>query len=245
MNKLQIYNLFKNKKKDLERGLLVSVEGIDGSGKNTQVTNIDNYLTLQGYKVKVYRFPQYETPIGNVIATYLRGDFGDINNIPYELISIAYAADRVAMKSEIQNLLNAGYIVLLDRYTYSNVFNIAKMNDESKWMERIAWLEDIEFNEMGVVKPDLNIYLHVDPEISIQRIKERGKREYQQGKEDVYESNHKILRDAAKLYYELAENKHNWLLIDQMIDGNQISKDETFELLRNHFDSLLNRIKHK
>lgn len=244
MDKLQVYNLFK-KKKNLERGLLLAVEGVDGSGKNTQVTNVENYLLSLGYKVKVYRFPQYDTPIGNVIATYLRGDFGDINNIPYELISIAYAADRVAMKNEIQNLLNAGYIILLDRYTYSNVFNIAKMNDESKWIERVSWIEDIEFNQMGVVKPNLNIYLHVDPKISIQRIKERGKREYQQGKDDVYESNHKILIDAAKLYYELATTKNNWLLIDQMKNDEQISMDETFELLKKYLDNMLQKIKCK
>lgn len=237
MSNLQIYNLFKNGKK-IDGGKLITVEGLDASGKRTQVKNIEDYIREQGYKIKTFSFPQYENPIGKVISSYLRGDFGNIDSVPYELICIAYAADRAQASREIKSLLQSGYVVLSDRYTYSNVFTAAKMEEE-KWLNFIDWVEDMEFNQLGVAKPNFNLYLHVDPEISIQRIEERGKREYQNGKEDIHENNFKLLRDTSKAYLTVAANKNNWFVIDQMVDGKQISKDEAFSKIKIVIDQIL------
>lgn len=183
-----------------------------------------------GFAVVVYSFPQYQSTVGKVIASYLQGNYGDINNVPYELICTAYAADRARFAEDIATYLDNGYIVLCDRYTYSNAFTIAKMPNE-KWNDFINWIEDLEFNCLNVIEPDYNVYLHVDPTISMQRIEERGKREYQNNKEDIHESNFNLLKSASDVYLYLAQQKNNWIVIDEMENGKQLPIEEVFAKL--------------
>ncbi|MNV36093.1 Thymidylate kinase [compost metagenome] len=240
MNKLQVYNLFR-KKRELNKGLLITFEGIDGAGKGTHVNQLEKELRSTGYKVKKISFPDYKSPIGEVIASYLQGDYGDVKSVPHELICIAYGADRAKMRDEINSYLNNGYIVLSDRYTYSNLFTAAKM-EESKRLPFIEWIEDIEFKEMKVVRPDWNFFLYVDPQISIARTKERGKRDYQNGKEDIHENNSQLLIDTTKTYIDFANSKDNWIIINQMKDKKQIPIDEVFNMIKSHVKTLISEV---
>lgn len=237
MDKLKIYNLFKNNKR-LNKGLFLAFEGLDGSSKGTQTKLLTEYLKQEGYKVHVVRFPQYEKLIGQTISSYLRGEFGDINSVPYELICIAYAADRASIRDEIQNYLANGYVVIADRYTYSNLFTAAKMEKEKR-LPFIKWIEQMEFNELKVVKPDYNFLLYVDPEISLQRIAERGKRDYQNGKDDIHENNAQLLYDTAETYLDFAQQNDNWIVINQMRDSKQMSIEEVFAKIKKHVDTIL------
>ncbi|MNJ90021.1 Thymidylate kinase [compost metagenome] len=237
MNKLQVYNLFKNKKR-LKTGMLITFEGLDGSGKNTHVNNVAKYLEGLGFTAPIISFPEYERTIGKVIASYLKGEYGDIHNVPHELVCIAYAADRVRLKDQIQNSIENGHIVLADRYTYSNLFTAAKM-PKDKQAGFIDWIEDMEFSEMKIVKPDYNFYLYVDPKISIEQIKARGKRDYQEGKEDIHENNDQLLKDVSETYFNFAKDKPNWKLIDQMKNGKQKSLDKVFENIKKEIDDIL------
>jgi len=218
--------------------IIVSIEGIDGSGKGTNVNKIVEYLRSQRKKVIKYSFPQYETTIGKLIARYLKGDFGDINKVPYELICTAYAADRASIQSELKNTLNSVDYIILDRYTYSNLFTAAKL-PEDQWDTFINWIEDMEFNNLGILKPDYNFYLYVDPMISIQRIEERGKRDYQDGKEDIHENNKELLINTAKCYLKFANSRDNWFVIDQMVDGQQLPPDKVFEKIKEKLDLII------
>ncbi len=89
MNKLQVYNLFRESKKNIG-GKLITIEGIDGSGKRTQTDLLSRFLVEQGYKVKKLSFPNYEGLVGQTIASYLQGDYGDIDSIPQKIMSIVY-----------------------------------------------------------------------------------------------------------------------------------------------------------
>lgn len=222
----------------LERGLLLTIEGIDGSGKGTNVQLLEQALNNIGLPVITYRFPVYESVVGNIIAKYLRGEYGDINSVPYELICTAYAADRARFAEDILTYLDNGYVVLCDRYTYSNIFTAAKMS-EDKWDSFIEWVENLEFNCLGVVEPDYNIYLHVDPKISIQRIAERGKRSYQENQEDIHESNNNLLINASKAYLNLASKKDNWIIIDEMNGNEQLPIEIVFSKLFNEIYKIL------
>ncbi|MFW6008654.1 MAG: dTMP kinase [archaeon] len=222
----------------LNFGKIIAVEGIDGAGKNTQVNNIINYIKLHGKQVINYTFPRYETLIGEQIARYLKGEFGDISKVPYELICIAYAADRSTIRDKVLGHLRNNRYIVMDRYTYSNLFTAAKL-PENKWGEFINWIEDMEFNNLGVVKPDYNFYLYIDPELAVKRIKSRGKRDYQKGKEDIHENNVKLLKNVAKCYFNFAENKKNWFIINQMNHKQQLSEEEVFELIKDKLDIIL------
>jgi dTMP kinase len=237
MNKLQIYNLFKTQNKK-SGGKLITIEGIDGCGKRTQTEMLTKYLVEKGYNVKKFSFPNYDGLIGETIASYLRGDYGDVDSMPQKVLSIAYAADRLKIKDEINQHLLKGFIVLCDRYTYSNAFQAAKMKKKER-MNFIEWVENLEFKEMKIPKPDFNVYLHIDQEISSERTKKRGKREYQKCQEDIHENNEDLLKNTSSVYMSLCENRKNWLLINQMKNGKQINKEDVFDLLRNKIDDFL------
>lgn len=211
-------------------GKLITFEGADGAAKNTQIKLLEERLIQNEYKVKTYAFPQYETETGKLIAKYLIGGFGDINSVPSEFISLAYASDRAKCANEINNYLNQGYIVLCDRYTYSNLFNAAKLPQE-KQDEFITWFENLEFKCLNIPKPDFNYYLYVTPEISFKRIKERGLRNYQNNKEDIHESNKKLLTDTINLYLNFAKDKPNWVIIDEMDGVDQKPIDDVHRLI--------------
>ncbi len=236
MNKLQVYNLFKEKQKKIG-GKLITIEGIDGCGKRTQTDMVCDYLIEKGYNVKKFSFPNYDGLIGEAIACYLRGEYGDVDSVPHKLLSIAYASDRLKIKDEIKKYLLKDYIVLCDRYTYSNVFQAAKMKQKEK-MKFIGWVEQLEFKEMKIPKPDLNFYLHIDFEKSIDRTKKREKKKYQEDKEDIHEKNISLLKDASELYCLLCENRKDWFMVNQMKSGKQISKEEVFLLLKTKIDEI-------
>lgn len=207
-------------------------------GKGTNVKLLEQALTGMGYPVVVYSFPEYESTVGKLIARYLKGEFGDINSVPVEFICTAYAADRARHAEDIITYIENGYIVLCDRYTYSNVFNMVKL-DKSKWDEFMNWIEDLEFNCLNVIKPDYNIYLYVDPKISMQRIMERGKRDYQEGQEDIHESNFNLLKNACEGYKYIASKRDNWIIIDEMNGDEQLPIDSVFAILFSQVTNLL------
>jgi dTMP kinase len=219
-------------------GKLLSFEGIDGCGKGTNTRKVKEYLESQGKKVKMYSFPQYDTTVGKIIARYLKGDFGDIKKVPYELICIAYAADRASVAQEVTEFLENDYWVIMDRYTYSNLFTAAKM-PQDQWAPFIEWIEEMEFTNLGVIKPNYNFYLYIDPMVSIQRIEQRGKRDYQDGKDDIHENNSELLINTAKCYLKHATGHCNWFVIDQMVNGIQLTPDEVFNKIKEKLDDIL------
>lgn len=223
---------------NVTKGKLISIEGVDGAGKNTQTKLLKEYLESKGKEVVMFAFPQYDTEVGRVIAKYLRGEFGNINEVPNELICIAFAADRLSMAREIEDHLNNGRYVLIDRYTYSNLFTAAKLG-EDKWQDFINWIEKLEFDSLKVVKPDYNLFLYVDPSISLERIQSRGKRSYQNGKKDIHEDNEKLLRDASKCYMTFADSKDDWFIVNEMKDGKQMSIKEVANIIREKIDALI------
>ena len=220
------------------RGVLITTESIDGAGKSSNIELLSDVLTKMGYPNIVYHYPQYETTVGKVIANYLQGNYGNIEQVPKELICTAYAADRAKDAEDISMYLENGYIVICDRYTYSNMFTLAKLPEE-KWDSFFEWLEELEFDCLGVMKPDYNFYLHIDPKISMNRIAERGKKEYQEGKDDIHESNFELLSNTSKAYLYFANKKDNWIIIDEMNDGEQLPIEIVFSKFYSEIDKIL------
>ena len=202
----------------------------DGSGKGTNVELLKESLIQLGYDVVVYQFPVYDSTIGRIISKYLKGESGDIKTVPVELITAAYAADRARFAEDIAMYLENGTIVICDRYTYSNVFNMVKEPKE-KWDDFLSWLEDLEFDCLNVIKPDYNIFLYVDYTVSIERIANRGKRNYQDGKEDIHESNNELLKQASDGYLYISSKRDNWIIIDEMQDNKQLPLEDVFKKL--------------
>ncbi|NMB50929.1 MAG: thymidylate kinase, partial [Bacteroidales bacterium] len=101
---------------------LIVIEGIDGSGKSTQIKLLKDYLTQRGYRCEFLHFPQTDAPFfGELISRFLRGEFGTLDKVDPWLVAMLYAGDRKDASNLIRGWLENGNLVLLDRYTYSNI----------------------------------------------------------------------------------------------------------------------------
>lgn len=219
--------------------MLLAIEGADKAGKHTQVMRIVEYLNNLGIPTETLDFPQYNAYWGRFIKKYLNGDFGATRDLPAEYTMLPYALDRQAHMPIIKQWLDAGKWVVLDRYTYSNVYSIAKLPRE-QWNEKIAHLEDMEFNQMGIIRPDYNIYLYLPAKISY-AMRTQGLKAYQNGQPDIHESDLKLLTDVSDVYKTVATNNpQKWTVIDEIkSDGNRMTPDEIFASLRPIINNML------
>jgi hypothetical protein len=106
----------------------IVIEGIDGSGKSTQLKKTLEFLGRQRVRFKYIHFPRTDSPVyGDLIARFLRGDLGDLKSVNPYLVALIYAGDRYDARIQISEWLNEGFLVVADRYVYSNVaFQCAK-----------------------------------------------------------------------------------------------------------------------
>ena len=133
----------------------VVIEGLDGSGKSTQVKNMLNYLEVNNIKYKYLHFPRTESPVyGELVSMFLRGDLGELNSVNPYLVALIYAGDRDNAKNEILEWLKNDYLVLVDRYVYSNIaFQCAKVQQETKQHELASWILKTEYDFYKIISP--------------------------------------------------------------------------------------------
>ena len=112
----------------------IVIEGLDGSGKSTQLKKLKKYLKEHKIDFEYLHFPRTDSKIfGELVAKFLRGELGDLDTVNPYLIALIYAGDRNDAKRMIQNWLNEEKLVLVDRYVYSSIaFRCDKLTDESE-----------------------------------------------------------------------------------------------------------------
>lgn len=187
-------------------GKLIVIEGTDCSGKETQTKKLFDRLKKEGIKVVRFSFPMYETATGKIVGGPYLGKssiceswFSDPINLDPKVTSLYYAADRRFNIPEIQKYLDEDYIVLVDRYTISNMAHQgSKIDSEEKRYELFKWIEKLEYDFLELPKPDKIIFLHMP---YIYSIKLSGNRK----ELDVQEKNTSHLRKAEIVYIELAK----------------------------------------
>ncbi|OGY47881.1 MAG: dTMP kinase [Candidatus Buchananbacteria bacterium RIFCSPHIGHO2_02_FULL_38_8] len=156
-------------------GKLIVIDGIDGSGKATQTKILVEKIRQQGLAVEILNFPQYENNFfGGLVRQYLDGKFGKPTTVSPYLASVLYAADRWESAPKINQWLQKGKIVILDRYYTSNLIHQSAKLDETQIDDFISWIKNLEFDTFKIPQPDLVIYLHVPAEISHELVAERG-----------------------------------------------------------------------
>ncbi|KAL2159049.1 hypothetical protein VTH06DRAFT_2808 [Thermothelomyces fergusii] len=134
------------------RGALIVLEGLDRSGKTTQVKLLEQRFVELGRKVKVMRFPDRTTPIGQMIDSYLKSQV----EMDDHVIHLLFSANRWEAANTITSLLSAGVTVLCDRYYYSGiVYSAAKQNPTLT----LCWARA---PEVGLPRPDLVLFLDLD-----------------------------------------------------------------------------------
>ncbi len=215
------------------RGKLITIEGIDGSGKGTQAKMLLEKLLEKSIPAKLYSFPNYEkTFFGKEIGAYLRGEFGSIESVNPKLASILFAGDRFEKKHEIENDLSSGTIVICDRYVDSNIAHqCAKLSSEKR-QELCNWLENLEYTIFGMPKPDTVFLLDVPLSISKEMVLNKSKRSYTDAKEDIHESAHGYLEEVFSMYLELGKCR-GWQKIECTRDSHIRDATEIHESIFN------------
>jgi len=199
--------------------MLIVIDGIDGSGKQTQTKLLKEKLISEGKKVISYEFPNYSTFFGKIIRSYLDGDFGDSTKVDAKLISILYALDRFEVGSEIKNYLEKGYYVLCDRYTQSNMaYQTSKLPKELH-EDFLKFIEDMEFNYFKLPYPDKIIFLKVPVSVSEDNMLSRESI-------DGHENDKDYQNNVLDSYIKLSKRYKNWSVIDCMKDNKFRSIDE-------------------
>lgn len=149
-------------------GKLIVIEGVsDGVGKTTQVKELYKKLTEIGREVIYHHFPSYGSVGAGLVQEYLSGNLGKRENIGPYAISSFYALDRFyTYHNELQEAFNSGKIVLLDRYTTSNLIYQGTFFEGKDKDDFLDYISDYEYNKLGLKKPDLVIFLKLDKDIA-------------------------------------------------------------------------------
>ncbi|MBN1779066.1 MAG: dTMP kinase [Candidatus Buchananbacteria bacterium] len=160
---------------DFKKPKLIVIDGIDGSGKATQTKLLIEKLRLEQIPTETIDFPQYQNNFfGGMVRQYLDGKFGTPTQINPKLASTLYAADRWESSQKIKDWINENKLVVVDRYSTSNLIHQGAKMTEDQLDEFIGWIDQLEFKTFQIPQPDLVIFLHVDPKTSYNLITKRG-----------------------------------------------------------------------
>ncbi|MGL5440841.1 MAG: dTMP kinase [Filifactoraceae bacterium] len=155
---------------------LITIEGTDGSGKQTQSELLYRGLCDLGYNCRLISFPDYESRSSELVKLYLAGEFGEISEVSGFAASMLYAADRFAsFRRKWRKDYEDGCIIIADRYVSSNLIHQAvRMDSELEKEEFAKWIYDIEYVKFGIPRPNLEIFLDMPSKNAKELILNRG-----------------------------------------------------------------------
>jgi dTMP kinase len=195
------------------RGKLIALEGIDGSGKRTQLDMLARSLSERNVPLSQISFPRYDGFFGKLVARFLNGDFGPLDAVDAHFSALLYAGDRYEAKPGIESELSAGRTVLADRYIGSNLAHQGARVRSDDRGEFIDWLKKLEYEIYSLPAEDLAIYLRIPVAEAHRLVGEKGARNYTKLRRDILESDIAHLKAAAEVYDELARQPH-WVRIE-------------------------------
>ena len=197
----------------------INIEGLDASGKSTQIQQLKQYFEENQIPYKYLHFPRTESPVfGKLIAMFLRGELGAINSVNPYLVALIYAGDRNDAKNTIQKWMENNYLVLVDRYVYSNIaFQGAKLEDDKDIEDLSNWIKYLEYAYYQIPRPDLNLFLDVPADFTKSRLKAKREgvdRKYLQGKDDIHEKDLSFQQNVRQIYLREISKEEDFKLID-------------------------------
>ena len=218
--------------------MLIVLEGLDGSGKSTQLALLRDWLQAQGIAPLTIKLPDYEDDSSMLVRQYLNGRFGsqpeDVNAYA---ASLFYAVDRYAnYKLKWAQHHNAGQVVLADRYTTSNAYHQATKLPQAQWPAFFAWLEDTEYNKLGIPKPELVFYLDMPLEVSCKLISARYQGD--ETRRDIHEANFDYLTQCSQAALAAA-NAMGWITIPCTENNILCSMETIHDRIRSHIRTRL------
>ncbi len=195
----------------MKRGTLISIDGIDGVGKNTQAIMLKDAIVRDSGECGFFSFPRYNTPTGALVGDYLRSE---MNHLTMFERAKLYSDDRLAARSEIMDYLDRGVDVVCDRYVDSNTAFFSSFERISPELfedfvpDGIAKaLEDLEYGEYKLPETNATFILVLPTALATVMVEKKMTREYTSEKKDLHERNMILLQYALE-YYASLPNKH-------------------------------------
>ena len=222
----------------------IVLEGLDGAGKSTQLALIKELLNKRGEECEYLHFPRFDSPVyGDLIARFLRGDLGTLDEVNPYLVALLFAGDRADAAKQIREWLSSGKSVLLDRYVYSNIgYQCAKLEDIGAQDDLRDWILDVEYSKFDVPQPDISIFLDVPFEFTAAKLAEDRSgddREYLNGKRDIHEDSLDLQRRVREIYLRSSQVDEKLEVVDCSTDGNTMASPE---LIFSRIETLLNSV---
>ena len=228
----------------MNRAKILVMEGTDGSGKETQSINLEEYLNSIGVKVKRYSFPIYNSSTGRIVGGPYLGKkeicdsyFEETSaNVDPLVSSLYYAADRrYNFLNNIEDELYKNDILILDRYTTSNMGHQAgKAKTIEQRNQILKFIDYLEFDLCELPRPDKVIFLHMPFEAAKELRKNRTS-------SDGNEASESHLRHAENTYLEVSK-MYNWQYINCLKTEkyNSIEDIKSIEEIRDEIIEIVN-----
>jgi dTMP kinase len=223
---------------------VIVIEGLDGAGKSTQVNLLKDYLSERNLPFQYLHFPRVEGGIfGDLVARFLRGEFGDNKTVNPYLVALIYAEDRQDARKMLQDWILDGNIVILDRYVYSNIaYQCAKIESPEEKKNLKKWILDLEFGYYNLPRPALNVFFDVPFMFTSKKLTENrtGKeREYLHGMRDIHEEDLDFQKKVREVYLTLT-TEPSFIRIDcSRNDSEMLSPSEIFSKLKPYVEKTL------
>ena len=151
-------------------------------------------------------------------------------------MALIFAGDRTDAASQIRNWMDDGYLVIVDRYVYSNIaFQCAKIEDQEERDRLRDWILEFEFGYNSLPRPDINLYLNVPFEFTRQQLnnaRDGDDRAYLKGERDIHEENMDFQERVRQVYLSLQDHVEDLELIHCMDDtGNILTPEAISDLI--------------
>jgi dTMP kinase len=206
---------------------LIAIEGIDGSGKRTQLELLVQELARRGIPHTRVSFPRYEGFFGKMVSRFLNGEFGPLEAVDPHFSALLFAGDRLEAKPMLAAELAQGRLVLADRYIGSNLAHQTARAPREQRAEFLAWLKKLEYEVYGLPAEDLVIYLRLPAHEAHRLVGTKAARDYTKLPRDLQEANLAHLEAASAVYDQLAKTP-NWVTIECLDPaGNELRLPET------------------
>ena len=213
-------------------GKLIVFEGLEGSGKSTQLDCFTKTLKERGKDYLQIKLPDYDNPSSTLVKMYLAGEFGDKpSDVNAFAASAFYAVDRVAnFKTKWQKEYDNGTLIVADRYTTSNAVHQCSKLSANERDEYLKWLYDFEFDKLKLPKPDCVLFFDMPPEVSQKLMS--GRYNQDETKKDIHERYVDYLNNCRDASLYAAEKLH-WVVIECAENGEPLPIDTIAQKVQN------------
>ncbi|MCQ2208889.1 MAG: dTMP kinase [Paludibacteraceae bacterium] len=214
------------------KGKFIVIEGVDGCGKSTQLSLMTQAYEKMGVQCKYIHFPMLNQGLyGTMVAEFLRGEYGSIEQVHPKLVALLFANDRMEHIETIKNWLNEGFVVLADRYVYSNIaYQGAKLKTSEEKKSLKQWILQYEFEYNQLPVPDCSFFLNVPFEFvqkTLEANRTGAERDYLNGKQDIHEQSMDFQKQVYDEYMKLLAEQPQFINIECFNQQGQFLPKET------------------